>query len=381
MQKNEHDYATFRAFFDCIKGTFKNQQLIGDDAEFFKIAALFHDIGKCTEVDNHPQIGLYIVRDFFPHKTKPLIDILGTEYFALLCSVIQHHDKFGVVSTGEASLPLFADIPYYASNIDTIQGVKKNLSFVCLCNIIDIASSIPTKQARHPIKLKSDIVKLVSDDWNMLIKAVDDSGGERERLTEILLQQEYKAFRAINRIQRLIRSSTFFFPTLGNIVDNNYLQIKVPQVLQCNFTEFSHGLAHITKLDYGLRFFQRLVEGICQKKVEERDHDAFRKVPEKDRKEFIQAAINGMQRAELAPVLDEITMKILKIMERLVLRYRWILSAEARTQSPCRIGYEMRGVIGNEKLTSAIISNLLSPDSEPAVLNWITDKTPIWSFD
>jgi hypothetical protein len=115
--------------------------------------------------------------------------------------------------------------------------------------------------------------------------------------------------------------------------------------------------------------------------VEERNHDAFRKVPERDRKEFIQAAIDSMQRAELAPVLDEITIKLLKILERLVLRYRWILSAEAGTQSPCRIGYEMRGVIGNEKLTSAIISNLLSPDSEPAVLNWITDKTPIWSFD
>ena len=54
---------------------------------------------------------------------------------------------------------------------------------------------------------------------------------------------------------------------------------------------------------------------------------------------------------------------------------------DVRSKSPSRIGYEMRGVIGDEKLTSAIISNLLSPDSEHAVLSWITDKTPIWSFD
>jgi len=379
--KDKGDEGIFLELYNKILAVFKDVRLVDDDAEFFKISALFHDIGKHIEVDNHPQIGLYLVRDFYPDKRKRLAQELGTEYFALLCSVIQHHDKFGVVSTGEASLPIFADVPYLASNSGTIPGVKKNLAFVCLCNLIDIASSIPVNSI-EPIKLKAVKIKAIADDWESLLSAVDKSNGEREQLKEILLEQEYKAYRTINRIERLIKSAASFFPGLGEKVNRDYLQIIVPRVLQCNFNEFSQGLAHITKLDYGLRFFNKLVEGICRKKVEERIPNDFRRVPDNDKNRFIKTTIAEMARDRDADhVLDEITIKILKILERFVLRYRWILTNDMKSKLPCRIGYEMRGVIGDEKLTSAIISGLLCPDSEPAVLSWITDKTPIWSFD
>lgn len=378
----QSNHGLLNELYSNILEVFKDKRLNDNDTEFFKIAALYHDIGKHIEVDNHPQIGLYLIRDFFPDKSKRLISALETkedkyEYFALLCSVIQHHDKFGVVSTGEASLPIFADIPYHASNLKTIQGVKKNLAFVCLCNLIDIAASIPFNST-EPIKLSTEKIRAISSDWNSLLSAVDESKGERELLKEILLEKEYKDYRTIMRIERLLKSATLFFPSLSDKVDSDYLQIIVPRVLQCNFSEFSRGLAHITKLDYGLRFFNKLVEGICSKKVEERSHDSFRKATDKN--QFIKTTIVEMGR-DADTVLDEITIKILKILERFVLRYRWILTNDTRGNPPCRIGYEMRGVIGDEKLTTAIINNLLSPDSEPAVLSWIMDKTPIWSFD
>ena len=119
--------------------------------ELLKVAALFHDIGKYIRRENHPQIGTNLLRNFDESERKKLLEVLIHEddhpeseanhnRFSLISSIIQHHDKFGVVSTGEGALPIFSDILYFTSNSDAINGIKKNVTSVMLLNLADIAA-------------------------------------------------------------------------------------------------------------------------------------------------------------------------------------------------------------------------------------------------
>ena len=361
-----------------IFSNFENNSLSTTNSDFFKIVTLFHDIGKHIEVDNHPQIGLYLIRDFFPSKRQKLISLIGIERFALLCSIIQHHDKFGVSQTGEASLSIFADIPYHASCHETIKGVKRNFSYVCMCNLMDIAASgMVVKNKFKPIQLSSDTIKLISGDWDILNNAIEQSDGERENLINILIEEDQKSHRVIQRIERLLKSSMINFTTIQQSINIDYLTIMVPMTLQSNFSEFANGFSHIVKLDYGLRFFRMLSKGICMKYIHE---SSLRGEPEEKHDQIIAQELKNLSNRDLDQIRDQITIKIIKILERFVLRYRWLLIKTSGARNR-RIGYEMRGVLGNKKLTTAIIESLIAIESEPAALNWITDKTPIWSFD
>jgi hypothetical protein len=128
----------------------------GDDEErrvkeLLMIAALYHDIGKSIRRSNHPQIGANLIRTFVAGEQTKLVDALAHEgesqsseskhnRFSLISSIIQHHDKFGVVSTGEGGLPIFSDVLYFNSGMKTIPGVVKNITSVMLLNLADIAA-------------------------------------------------------------------------------------------------------------------------------------------------------------------------------------------------------------------------------------------------
>ncbi len=119
--------------------------------ELLTAAALYHDIGKSIRRANHPLIGANLVQNFDEAQRRALVDVLvhpneplntsaRFNRFSLITSIIQHHDKFGVVSTGEGGLPIFSDILYFASGADRILGVKKNVTAVMLVNMADIAA-------------------------------------------------------------------------------------------------------------------------------------------------------------------------------------------------------------------------------------------------
>ena len=134
-----------------------------------KVAALYHDIGKAIRDANHPQIGANILRSLDSDESLELVNALGSRYrdertnakenrFSLIVSVVQHHAKFGVVSTGEAALPVFSDLLYYTSDESNIPGIKKNITAVMLVNLADIAAYNPIRGAldnRHGVSNKS----------------------------------------------------------------------------------------------------------------------------------------------------------------------------------------------------------------------------------
>ena len=357
-----------------------------DYGNFIQIATLYHDIGKYIEHDNHPQIGLYILRDFNSVEKIKLLDHITSKYFALLCSVLQHHDKFGVVQTGEASLPIFADIPYYTSNFKTVRAVKKNFSYVCLCNLLDIAATIRNKK---PMGLSLETIEHISNDWDELDKSIDRSSGEREELKAILIDAERRPHRSIERITRLVKSAAELYPIINNAINHTLIDNNVPRALQCGMHEFAECFAHVAKLDYGLRFFRELVKGVCINYLTK--HSSFNasnyssngdkwerdKVMVEDINTFLDQIKSDSQ---IESICEEIIIKVVKVLERFVLRYRWILKSDDY-KSGRRIGFEMSKVLGQEKLTNEIINSLLDVKKEPAALNWIMDKTPIWSLD
>jgi hypothetical protein len=119
--------------------------------DLLQVAALFHDIGKVIRRANHPPIGSNLLRNFAEDQRQRLVEALvyqnepidsdaNHNRFSLIVSIIQHHDKFGVVTTGEGGLPLFSDILYFTSDESVISGIRKNIASVMLVNLVDIAA-------------------------------------------------------------------------------------------------------------------------------------------------------------------------------------------------------------------------------------------------
>ena len=129
----------------------QDRSLLLKTVDFLEIAALYHDVGKTIRRANHPQIGANLLRNFDPNQRELLVDALeekskdakhgaGSNRFSRICSIVQHHDKFGVVSTGEGALPIFSDILYFASDKRLLPGILKNVTQVMLLNLADIAA-------------------------------------------------------------------------------------------------------------------------------------------------------------------------------------------------------------------------------------------------
>ena len=294
------------------------------------IAALYHDIGKCIKSPKHPEIGANLIRNFDEKERLKLVIFLGfgenkelienrQNRFSLLTSIINHHDKFGVVSTGEGGMPIFSNILYFTSSEKDIEPIKKNVTAVMLANLADIAAVIT--QRKHPQILKaynkatelreirtraatqkisnSDIhleqnileelkkicedeelslglsgrkVKKVLQDWEDLIGAIDDAKGDRLKLKIELLNRERNPTRTIERVFRLVEES-IITAEAPNLISNDELSKALIESTLINilgnyqFESFCEKLATVVKLDYGLKFFQSIVCASIRKEI------------------------------------------------------------------------------------------------------------------
>ena len=95
---------------------------------FFRLLAVYHDIGKYIIHERHPVVGWHLLKDVYrdevENKLYPLLlDIpydqwrgredLNSDQERLITifeANIKFHDLFGVMSTGEASLPVMVDL-------------------------------------------------------------------------------------------------------------------------------------------------------------------------------------------------------------------------------------------------------------------------------
>lgn len=314
------------------------------------IAALYHDIGKYIRRANHPQLGANILRNSNEAQSRKLVDILdkmgrgGNEpnvkhnRFSLVNSIVQHHDKFGVVSTGEAGLPIFSDILYFGSdNHETsIKGIKKNITSVMMINLADIAAvnraDVQKRNLSHELANKIYAIRLkirkdrlnqngqyettkkdiemekqylqellnlcededsclgldqfkisnVLEDWRTIMSAVDDHniGGSRIRVKTYLIDLEKNPARTIKRILRLLHESAH--RSNARILNEpSYLsQTMVESVLvstlgSYQFESFCSYFAHIAKMDYALEFFRAILCTCIRNKIHGKSADVI----------------------------------------------------------------------------------------------------------
>jgi hypothetical protein len=412
-------------------------------ASLLKVAALFHDIGKVIRRANHPQIGVNLLRSYDEGQSRDLLKYLvyddekentPSKYnrFSLLASIIQHHDKFGVVSTGEGALPIFSDILYFSSNKGAIRGINKNVTSVMLLNLADIAavctvvdaekkpalaladSIFKLRKSRFPLN-ESDLKKdeelanqllnlrkcsdtclgltpekmsTVLEDWNILLDAISATGGDRTLLKRNLLNIEQNPSRGIARILRLLTEAAQTSGAPGLIkhmsptsVESVLVGMLGPQ----EFQSFCEQFATVVKLDYALDFFKGLVCACIRKERDGKykmDSDLsilegakWNKLGTEEKSE-----INNWENDRTAEITNRITILFIKVLSSLINRY-WGVIGQASV-NPRRFGFQLRDLTKDEKVRNAILDLLCIQNSKDYIgLTWIADEVTIWSFD
>jgi hypothetical protein len=217
---------------------------------FLRVAALYHDIGKYVSTDRHPTIGWYLVSSMYPEERDKLQLLLTRTEFRTLLTIIRDHDKFGVLSSGEASLPLLASITNLMQEEVKIQ--EQRLTGLMLVSLADMSASFP---------LTSCVAGTVMRDWSRFIKALENAWGDRGRLLPHVVQEARQYESTVERIRRLLltvsRDDSGRWPT----IDDKEL---ISDILKTTFTNridvFCEDFALVAKLDYSLRFFRLVVQ-------------------------------------------------------------------------------------------------------------------------
>jgi hypothetical protein len=414
--------------------------------ELLKTAALYHDIGKFVRRANHPQIGSNLIRNYSEIDTRRLIDTLvysgedpktPAKYnrFSLIGSIVQHHDKFGVVSTGEGGLPIFSNILYFTSDETTISGIKKNITSVMLMNLADIAAvnSADEEKKQKALELANAVgcqrrgekvprnlpqksepelldeiieicrepesclgvdylkVKNVLSDWEILIKSVcsPDVNGNRVQLKLHLLKLERNPTRAIQRILRLLEECaiTTRAPFLLNYLTPTSVESVLVGILGAHqFQTFSEQLATIVKLDYSLNFFQAVMCACVRKEL----HDNYKledneinnwqphRLTEEEEENFEKDVPPDNTR--VTDLANKITILFVRVLNELVSRYAGVL--DSNSPNPRRFGFQMKDLTGDKKILDTIIDLLcIKEHKDPIALTWIVDEVTIWSMD
>lgn len=220
---------------------------------FLRVAALYHDIGKAINTDRHPTIGWYLVSSMYPEERIKLQAMLTRTELRTLLTIIRDHDKFGVLSTGEASLPLLASITNLMQEEVKIQ--EQRLTALMLVSLADMSASFP---------LASCVAETVIHDWNSFIRALENAWGDRGRLLPQIIHEAQQYENTVERIRRLLL--TVNGGTSEQWMSNDGREL-ISDVLKTTFMNrvdvFCQDFALVAKLDYSLRFF-RLVMQECQ---------------------------------------------------------------------------------------------------------------------
>lgn len=217
---------------------------------FLRVAALYHDIGKYVNTDRHPTIGWYMVSSMYPDERIKLQTMLTRSELRTLLTIIRDHDKFGVLSSGEASLPLLASTTHLMQEEVKIQ--EQRLTALMLVSLADMVASFP---------LDSCIAGTVMRDWSRFTRALENAWGDRGRLLPHVVQEARQYESTVERIRRLLMTISRDDSGQWPEIDDKEL---ISDILKTTFTNridvFCEDFALVAKLDYSLRFFRQVVQ-------------------------------------------------------------------------------------------------------------------------
>lgn len=217
---------------------------------FLRVAALYHDIGKYINTDRHPAIGWYLVTSMYPAERARLRGMLNPADLRTLLTIIRDHDKFGVLSTGEGSMPLLASITNLMQ--EEVKTQKKRLTALMLVSLADMSASFP---------LTSCVAGTVTLDWGRMIAALENAWGDRGRLLDHIVHEAQQYENTVERIRRLLMEASLDPDGQWKPIDDREL---VSDVLKTTFMNridvFCEDFALVAKLDYSLKFFRLVVQ-------------------------------------------------------------------------------------------------------------------------
>jgi hypothetical protein len=238
-----------------------------------RFAALYHDIGKSIIRERHPVIGWYIFR-YIKTEDRDKLNILlqSEEDVRLLMNIIHDHDQFGVLSTGEASVPILMG----AINCgESHEDRKRIISAITLCNLADLIGTFD---------VDGEATDRILGDWRWFMGALDYCAAQGLRIDEYLIRQasrirsaeqspwevellkEYPYIGIPNvseRVRRLLMEASRPFNTLREEFNNEQLIADCLQTVfgsENSMGEFARKFSYICKLDYGKRFFEALIQ-------------------------------------------------------------------------------------------------------------------------
>ena len=412
-----------------------NEHSLQKAEEFLAICALYHDIGKVIRRENHPQIGANLLINYDDRERENLVNALGTTLdsssqdskrnrFNLIVSVIKHHDKFGVVSTGEGGLPIFSDILYFWSEESKMDGILKNLTTVMLLNLADIAAVCTAQRNRrndalefarkiwdlrsqnnlqnnfeceenifnewkqiyqepdYYLGISNQAMSDVLNDWEILINAIQENevGGDRLRLKNRLFELERNPARTIKRIIRLIRTtlSTVGADSLTEYVTITSVEpILVGSIGSFQLQNFCDQLATVVKFDYGLKFFKVLVCTCIKKYI---DTLSDEKSPDYELSAEEKNTVKDLSTSQQRAIVEELTVLIIRVISSLIGKYTGIIGSFSGSNR--RFGFQLMGLTSDKTVLSTIMQLLcIRNNKEFAALTWIGDEVPIWTMD
>ncbi len=246
---------------------------IEDRNIFFRLLALYHDIGKSISLERHPTIGWHLIRDVERDRVvKELYPLLlGIDYaewstklgkvsgridkivepsdrrlLELFEIAIHYHDYFGVLSTGEASLPLAVDIvPLMIVNPADLQEI---FSTLMIFNLADLYGSVP--------RVSPKMVDIFCADWEILCETVERVGARRRDFLACLVGESQSPNNTIDRLWRLMHAGE-------EEADQELITVQAVDdtfrdVTFNNFDQFLKNFALFCKLDYCLGFKRKL---------------------------------------------------------------------------------------------------------------------------
>jgi hypothetical protein len=264
-------------FTRCRKGIFIGQndsslkfcRLNDEDLKpFFRLCVMYHDIGKYIIHERHPSVGWHLIKDVFqeeveqslypmllniPYDEWPKKKSSLTEYQKRLIHIfemlVKYHDLFGVLSTGEASLPVMVDlIPLTGIKP---QDAKELFSILMLFNLADLYGSV---KEVYPFK-----VNYFCEDWKILCETIEKTEGNRNDFFHSLLEKEQKPDRTIKRITRLMNEGAPKEWGKQPINDNKIIEVFKSATLAGQHT-FCKNFALFCKLDYALAFKLQIMD-------------------------------------------------------------------------------------------------------------------------
>lgn len=265
-----------------------------------RLGSFLHDIGKALDQARHPILGWHILVDLCsvagPDKEdkKQLLEGLSTlgisspaAFFRRLAGLVRDHDKFGNLTTGEASYVILDSlIQFGASSFSTGLSLGQVELLWCL-NVADIAGT-KAAQARTGEPgvelagklIRPDIADCLKQDLSKVQEAFIYS--ETAKITDELRVRSESREATVERIRRILVARADKWPGLSQGFTGDHIQaVLETHFAPRNLTAFCRDFAMVAKLDYALQFwsdvadFVYVTEAIAARGLDIEITDAF----------------------------------------------------------------------------------------------------------